>query len=59
MDLEDGEFYFYEIIGCIVKIEDGVEVGMVKEILMLGVNDVWVVKKGGKEVFIFYIDDVV
>lgn len=58
-DLEDGEFYFHEIIGCTVKTEDGVEVGTVKEILTPGANDVWVVKKGGKEVLIPYIDDVV
>ncbi|MED3953883.1 ribosome maturation factor RimM [Priestia aryabhattai] len=57
--LEDGEFYFHEIIGCTVKTEDGVEVGTVKEILTPGANDVWVVKKGGKEVLIPYIDDVV
>ncbi|MDO6847383.1 ribosome maturation factor RimM [Priestia megaterium] len=58
-DLEDGEFYFHEIIGCTVTTEDGVEVGTVKEILTPGANDVWVVKKGGKEVLIPYIDDVV
>ncbi len=27
MDLEDGEFYFHEIIGCTVNTDEGVEVG--------------------------------
>ncbi|MCG7312175.1 ribosome maturation factor RimM [Priestia flexa] len=59
-DLEDGEFYFHEIIGCIVKTEEGQELGKIKEILVPGANDVWVVKgKDGKEILIPYIDAVV
>ncbi|MCG3056595.1 ribosome maturation factor RimM, partial [Escherichia coli] len=59
-ELEDGEFYFHEIIGCIVKTEEGQELGKIKEILIPGANDVWVVKgKDGKEILIPYIDAVV
>lgn len=59
-ELNEGEFYFYEIIGCEVFIEDGEFIGKVKEILMSGVNDVWVIGwKGKKDVFIFYIELVV
>jgi 16S rRNA processing protein RimM len=58
--LSKDEYYFHEIIGCIVRTESGEEVGTVKEILTPGANDVWVVKgKGGKEQLIPYIEDVV
>lgn len=58
--LDEGEFYFHEIIGCLVFTKDGVEIGKVTEILTPGANDVWVVKgKNGKENLIPYIDEVV
>lgn len=58
--LPKGEYYFHEIIGCVIITEDGEEVGVVKEILTPGANDVWVVKgKNGKEQLIPYIEDVV
>ena len=59
-DLEEGEYYFHEIIGCHVFAKDGIEIGEVTEILTPGANDVWVVKgKNGKDHFIPYIEDVV
>ncbi|EWG11933.1 ribosome maturation factor RimM [Cytobacillus firmus] len=59
-DLEEDEFYYHEIIGCTVETLDGEEVGKIKEILSPGANDVWVIKaKGGKEILIPYIEDVV
>ncbi|HZG61115.1 MAG TPA: ribosome maturation factor RimM [Anoxybacillus sp.] len=59
-ELEEGEYYFHEIIGCTVVTEQGETIGTVKEILTPGANDVWVVKgKGGKEILIPYIADVV
>lgn len=59
-ELDEGEFYFHEIIGCLVFTKHGEEVGKITEILTPGANDVWVVKgKNGKEVLIPYIDDVV
>ncbi|WP_085508233.1 ribosome maturation factor RimM [Thalassobacillus devorans] len=59
-DLEEGEYYFHEIIGCRVFLMDGTELGEVKEILTPGANDVWVVEREGKsDVLIPYIDDVV
>jgi 16S rRNA processing protein RimM len=58
--LDEGEFYFHEIIGCLVFTTHGEELGKVTEILTPGANDVWVVKgKKGKEVLIPYIADVV
>lgn len=59
-DLNEGEFYFHEIIGCAVYTEDGEKIGEIKEILTPGANDVWVVKrKGKKDVLLPYIEEVV
>lgn len=58
--LEEEEFYYHEIIGCLVATTSGEELGKISEILSPGANDVWVVKgKGGKEILIPYIHDVV
>ncbi|MBA2874015.1 ribosome maturation factor RimM [Thermaerobacillus caldiproteolyticus] len=59
-ELEEGEYYFHQIIGCTVVTEGGETIGTVKEILTPGANDVWVVKgNNGKEILIPYIADVV
>lgn len=59
-DLKEHEFYYYEIIGCIVFTIDGEEIGKVDSILSPGANDVWVVKDSDKkEILIPYIEDVV
>lgn len=59
-ELDEGEYYFHEIIGCTVKTDDGEEIGKITEILTPGANDVWVVKgKNGKEILIPYIDEVI
>lgn len=58
-DLDEGEFYYHEIIGLEVY-EKGVLIGTVKEILQPGANDVWVVKrKGKKDLLLPYIPPVV
>ena len=58
--LSKNEYYFHEIIDCLVVTDQGEEIGVVKEILTPGANDVWVVKgKSGKEQLIPYIKDVV
>ena len=58
-DLEDGEFYYHEIIGLDVY-EGDTLIGQVKEILQPGANDVWVVKrKGKKDLLLPYIPPVV
>lgn len=60
-ELEEDEFYFHEIIGCLVFTTKGEEIGQVKEILTPGANDVWVVKdkEGGKDILIPYIEQIV
>lgn len=58
-DLEDGEFYYHEIIGLKVY-ENDVLLGTIKEILQPGANDVWVVKRKGKrDLLLPYIPPVV
>ncbi len=46
-ELNEGEFYFHEIIGCEVFTEEGELIGKVKEILTPGANDVWVIGRKG------------
>lgn len=59
-ELQEGEYYFHEIIGCTVQTIDGEEVGKVKEVLTPGANDVWVVKgEKGKDQYIPYIEQIV
>ncbi|MDG5788214.1 ribosome maturation factor RimM [Evansella sp. AB-P1] len=59
--LDEGEFYYRDIIGMTVLTDTGEELGKVKEILSPGANDVWVVqrKEKGKDILIPYISDVV
>lgn len=58
--LEDGQYYYHQIIGLVVKTVDGDELGKIKEILSPGANDVWVVQRTGKqELLLPVIDDVV
>ena len=59
-ELPEDEFYFHQILGCLVCTTKGEEIGKVIEILTPGANDVWVVKgKNGKENYIPYIEQVV
>ncbi|MCO7127959.1 ribosome maturation factor RimM [Sporolactobacillus shoreicorticis] len=58
-NLEQGTFYYHEIIGSQVITDTGRHLGEVKEILSPGANDVWVVDTGVKNVLIPYIADVV
>jgi 16S rRNA processing protein RimM len=58
--LDEGEFYFHEIIGCSVFTDEGLEVGEIIEVLTPGANDVWVIKKAGsKDILIPYIEQIV
>jgi len=58
--LNEGEFYYREIIGCHVETTDGSSIGKVKEILSPGANDVWVIQRPGqKDAMIPYIENVV
>ncbi|MRX70571.1 ribosome maturation factor RimM [Bacillus lacus] len=59
-ELDEGEFYFHEIIACTVYTAEGEEIGKIREILTPGANDVWVIQRTGKkDALIPYIDDIV
>lgn len=60
-ELTENEYYYEDIIGSQVLLQDGTELGKIKEILSPGANDVWVVqRKGkGKDIYLPYIEDVV
>lgn len=63
VDLDEGEYYYHQIIDCKVVTEDGEELGKVTDILSPGANDVWVVKGKGengrpKEILLPVIDEV-
>lgn len=49
---EDGEFYWYELIGLKVEEADGRDLGKLDHIFETGSNDVYVVKKGGQELLL-------
>lgn len=60
--LEEDAYYHHQIIGLDIITSQGVNLGKVKDILTLGSNDVWVIKRpepGKKDVLIPFIDDVV
>ncbi|NEW05520.1 ribosome maturation factor RimM [Paenibacillus sp. SYP-B3998] len=58
--LDEGEYYYHEIVGCKVVTEEGQELGLISEILTPGANDVWVVSLAkGKQLLLPVIDEVV
>lgn len=58
-ELPEGEYYWFEVLGLEVFTEEGLLLGKIKEILPTGSNDVYVVRKEGKEYLIPAIEDVV
>lgn len=58
--LTDGDYYYYEIIGCNVETTEGEALGEIVEVLAPGANDVWIVRRANqKDLLIPYIDQVV
>ncbi len=43
--LEDGEYYFHQLLGLNVLTEDRQPVGVISDILQTGANDVYVIKR--------------
>lgn len=59
-NLDEGEFYYHEIIGCTVITDTGDVIGKVTDILETGANDVWTVTpEEGKPQYIPFIDEIV
>ncbi len=58
--LEEGAYYYHQIIGLDVETLDGEHLGTIKEILSPGANDVWVVQRPGKaDLLLPKIDQVI
>ncbi len=58
--LEPGEYFIGDLIGCLVYLEDGSELGVLKDVLQTGANDVYVVAtKDEKEILVPKIPDCV
>lgn len=58
-DLDDGQYYYHQIIGLKVVNENGEELGTIKEILAPGANDVWVVSRPEKDDLLLPVIDQV
>ena len=53
VELEDGEFFICDLVGLKVVTDEGVELGVLKDIMQTGANDVYVVgMNDGNEVLI-------
>lgn len=57
--LEEGEFYWYEIVGMDVVTDEGQKLGVVESIMPTGANDVLQVRDGKTEILLPNIPDVV
>lgn len=57
--LDDGEFFLYQLIGLDVRTIEGRDLGIVKDILQTGANDVFVVQGPDGEFLLPDIADVV
>ena len=57
--LEDGSFYWFDLIGIAVYTTDDVYLGRIDSIMQTGSNDVYVVKDKKKEVLIPALESVV
>ncbi|HJV33555.1 ribosome maturation factor RimM [Geomonas sp.] len=58
-ELPSDEFYWSDLLGLQVETEEGEALGELVDIIETGANDVYVVKKDGREVLIPALDDVV
>jgi 16S rRNA processing protein RimM len=57
--LEEGEYYWFEILGMTVETEAGKKIGRVKEILPTGANDVYIIEGKRGEILLPATDEVI
>jgi len=57
--LQEGEFYYYQIIGLPVRTTADEMVGTITQVFSTGGHDVWVVHNGKKEYLIPVVEDIV
>ncbi len=58
-DLEEGEYYWMDLLGMSVETQEGKKIGRVKEIFSTGANDVYVVEGKKGEIFLPAIGEVI
>ncbi len=51
-ELPEGEFYIADLIGLQVRTEQGVRIGVLKDVMQQGAQDLYIVQDGAKEVLI-------
>lgn len=56
---EEGEYYWHDLIGMRVRTERGEDLGRIRGIFNTGANDVYVVRKGGLEILLPALRDVI
>lgn len=52
LNLPAGEFYTFEIIGLKVVNPQGVEIGVLMDVIDYSANDVWLIRRDGKDVLV-------
>jgi 16S rRNA processing protein RimM len=57
--LPPDEFYAYQLLGLQVKTDQGAPLGVLEEIIPTGSNDVFVIRKDGREILLPATDEVV
>ncbi len=55
LPLKEGQFYFCDVIGAKVLDEDGLEIGIVKDVIETGANNVFSIETGGGREVLFPI----
>jgi len=58
VDLEEGEFFDWQLTGCEVETVDGEKVGTVRELLRTGGTEVLVVENGNREYLIPFAEAI-
>jgi 16S rRNA processing protein RimM len=59
VELEPDQFFWHEIVGLEVWSEEAEDLGQIVEVIRTGSNDVYVVRKGAREILVPAIEDVV
>ncbi len=59
MPLGEDQYYIYQILGLIACTTEGERLGVVREVLFTGSNEVYVVQDGEREILIPALEDVV
>lgn len=57
--LEEGEYYWVDILGMKVETQDGKRIGKVKEIFLTGANDIYIVEGKRGEILLPAIGEVI